>query len=560
MNLPLHKEDTMSLTKNPTSPLSMLYSWERECPNTVYLKQPVDGVVTEYTWQQFATMVRKAAAALQQKGYPKGSRICILAKNSMEWFVADMAIMMAGYVSVPIFATAGHKTIDYVLKHSDSKLIFVGKLDDTENQVKAIPESIDSVAFPYPGIDVKEQWNDFVDIEPLQGEPNVDMDDTATIIYTSGSTGTPKGVVHTFNTICWAAENSLTALSVNHDDRIVSYLPLAHITERVLVELASLYSSMQINFVESLDTFQRDVVACQPTLFISVPRLWTKFQMGILAKMPQKKLNLLLSIPIVKGVIARKIRQGLGIDKSRLWASGSAPLAPATIKWFERIGVKISEGWGMTENSAYGTSSVPYRSDKIGCIGHAYGGVNIRISDEGEIQVKSPCNMKEYYLEPEKTAETFTEDGWLRTGDKGTIDADGYVRITGRLKDIFKTAKGKYVTPAPIEAKIMENPIVEQACVTGTNLPQPIGLVVLSEEARQQPRDEIEASLAETLETINASLESHQRLDRIVLMSDEWTIENDLLTPTLKVKRHVLEERYTDVIQKKYSGKVVWSD
>lgn len=560
MNMPLNQEATMSIIQNPTSPLSMLYKWESEQPDTVYLKQPVDGVITEYTWRTYATMIRKAANRLKQYGFEPGSRICILSKNCMEWFVADMAIMMAGYVSVPIFATAGQSTIDYVLKHSDTKLIFVGKLDDTENQIKAIPDDIESVAFPYPNINVKTQWDEFMDIEPLEGQPQVDMESMATIIYTSGSTGTPKGVVHTFNTICWAAQNSLTALSVNQDDRVMSYLPLAHITERVLVELSSLYSAGQISFVESLDTFQRDVVACQPTLFISVPRLWTKFQMGILAKMPQKKLNLLLSIPIVKGVIAKKIRQGLGIDQSRLWASGSAPLAPATIRWFERIGVKISEGWGMTENCAYGTSSVPYRSDKVGCIGHAYDGVDIRISDEGEIQVSSPCNMVEYYLEPEKTAETFTEDGWLRTGDKGTIDDDGYVRITGRLKDIFKTAKGKYVTPAPIEAKIMENPVVEQVCVTGTNLPQPIGLLVLSEDAANAPKDEIEASLQATLEQVNSGLESHQRLDRLVVMSDAWTIENDLLTPTLKVKRHVLEERFVDVIQTKFSGKVVFND
>ena len=264
--------------------------------------------------------------------------------------------------------------------------------------------------------------------------------------------------------------------------------------------------------------------------------------------------------PIIKGVIARKMRQGLGIDQARLWASGSAPLAPATIKWFERIGVKISEGWGMTENCAYGTSSVPYRSDKIGCIGKAYDGVNIRIAEDGEIQVSSPCNMKEYYLEPEKTAETFTEDGWLRTGDKGTIDEDGYVRITGRLKDIFKTAKGKYVAPAPIEAKIMENPIVEQVCVTGTNLPQPIALIVLSEDAIKEEKQVISDSITETLESINGALESHQRLDRVLVLSEPWTIENELLTPTLKVKRHVLEDKFVETIQKKYTGKVVWSD
>ncbi len=268
----------------------------------------------------------------------------------------------------------------------------------------------------------------------------------------------------------------------------------------------------------------------------------------------------LLKIPFLNKAVAKKIREGLGISNARLWASGSAPLAPAVIEWFAKVGINISEGWGMTENSAYGTGSVPFRHDKIGCIGKPYEGVDIRTSEEGEIQVKAPCNMLEYYLEPEKTAEVFTEDGYLRTGDKGVIDADGYVKITGRLKDIFKTAKGKYVTPAPIEAKFMENPIVEQVCVTGTNLPQPVALMVLSEGAQKKDKAEIEASLAKTFDAINSKLESHQVMDRVVVMKNEWTIENDLLTPTLKVKRHVLEERFEPIIQGNYKDKIVWVD
>jgi long-subunit acyl-CoA synthetase (AMP-forming) len=560
MNMPIIKEVTMSRTEIPTSILQMLYKWEKQTPEFVYLKQPVNGQLVEYTWKDFSLLVRKCAQGLKAMNFEPGSRISILSKNCVEWFIADLAIMMAGHVSVPIFSTAGQKTIEYVLAHSDAKAIFVGKLDDTANQVSAIPETVKSIAFPYPNIKTDQQWNDFIDCEPMAESPDADMEAMATIIYTSGSTGQPKGVVQTFASVCWAAENSLTSMTVQPGDRVLSYLPLAHITERVLVEFASLYSSMQVSFVEALDTFQRDVIACQPTLFISVPRLWTKFQMGILAKMPQKKLDVLLKIPVIKGVIAKKMRHGLGLGQSRLWASGSAPLAPATIKWFERIGIEISEGWGMTENCAYGTGSVPFRSDKIGCIGKAYDGVDIRISEEGEIQVSSPCNMREYYLEPEKTSETFTADGWLRTGDKGTIDQDGYVRITGRLKDIFKTEKGKYVAPAPIEAKIMENPMVEQVCVTGTNLPQPIGLVVLSEDAIKAPQETVSQSLAQTLGSLNTDLESHQRLDRIVILSEPWTIENDLLTPTLKVKRHVLEDCFVDTIQKTYSDKVVWSD
>lgn len=543
------------------SPLTMLYRWESEKPNQHYMTQPVTGGQPRtYTWAQTATEARKVAAKLQSFDYEPGTRIGILAKNTAEWLITDLAIMMAGFVSVPIFATASSETISYVLEHAQCRLLFIGKLDGSGaiNEVIAAKPELVTVKFPYPNLPGMHAWEDFINVEPLVGNPVPDMNEIMTIIYTSGSTGQPKGVVHTYNTICWAAQNSLHALTVTSDDRIMSYLPLAHITERVLVELASFYSGMTLNFVESLDTFSRDVKSCQPTLFISVPRLWTKFQMGVLAKIPQKKLNFLLSIPFVGKKIAAKIRGELGLGSARLWASGSAPLAPATIEWFSKIGINISEGWGMTENAAYGTSSVPFRADKMGYIGRAYDGVELRIAQDGEIQVKSPCNMIGYYKDQEKTSGVFTNDGYLRTGDKGEIDAEGFVRITGRLKDIFKTEKGKYVTPAPIEAKIMENAIVEQVCVTGTNLPQPIALLVLSEEARKKNKDEIGESLSQTLTLVNAKLESHQRLDRIVVFAQEWSIENDLLTPTLKVKRHVIEERFKAVILGEYQEKIIW--
>jgi len=542
-----------------TSPLAMLYQWESQRPDDIYMQQPINGEYKTFTWKQTLTEARKVAAALKAKNYPKGSRIALLSKNCAHWIIADIGISMAGHISVPIFSTAGVDTIQYVLAHSECPLVFVGKLDDIAPQVAAIPPNVEMVGFPYEGIEVTNSWQSFTDIAPLEDSPVADMNDIMTIIYTSGSTGQPKGVVHTYQTICWAARNSLSALDVNDKDRIVSYLPLAHITERVLVQLSSYYSAMNLTFVESLSTFTRDVKHCAPTLFISVPRLWTKFQMGVLAKLPQKKLTFLLSLPIIGKKVAKKIRTEMGLGSARLWASGSAPLAPATITWFTKIGVDISEGWGMTENCAYGTSSVPFRTDKIGCIGKAYDGVTIRVAEDGEIQVKSPCNMIGYYKDQEKTSGVFTNDGYLRTGDKGQIDADGYVKITGRLKDIFKTEKGKYVTPAPIEAKIMENSIVEQVCVTGTNLPQPIALLVLSEDAMKHDKAVNQASLLATLEAVNQGLESHQRLDRIVVFNEEWSIENDLLTPTLKVKRHVIEEKFKDTILANYSEKVVWN-
>ncbi|MFT6268401.1 MAG: long-subunit acyl-CoA synthetase (AMP-forming) [Alphaproteobacteria bacterium] len=553
-------DNTASATTQVLSPLAILYKRETETPNVHFMTQPFDGTERTFTWAQTMELARKLAARINTYRYPKGTRIGILGKNTAEWIITDIAIMLSGHISVPIFSTAGKETIKFVLEHAECPMLFIGKLDNDKAVKEATTDALVTVGFPYPSIEAKVSWDEFTDIEPLDNSPIPDLNDVMTIIYTSGSTGQPKGVVQTYQTICWAAQNSLNALAVSSEDRAMSYLPLAHITERVLVELATFYSGGTLYFVESLETFTRDVKACQPTLFISVPRLWTKFQMGVLAKIPQKKLNFLLSLPIIGKKVAKKIRDGMGFGSTRLWASGSAPLAPATIEWFHKIGIDISEGWGMTENCAYGTSSVPFRTDKIGAIGSAYDGVSIRIAEDGEIQVKAPCNMIGYYKDQEKTEEVFTNDQYLRTGDKGVMDDEGFVYITGRLKDIFKTEKGKYVAPAPIEAKIMENSIVEQVCVTGTSLPQPIALLVLSEAARKHSKDLITETLQTTLTSLNETLESHQRLDRIVIFKDEWSIENDLLTPTLKVKRHIIEEKFKLVIVGQYTDKVVWVD
>ncbi|MGJ8682039.1 AMP-binding protein [Paraglaciecola sp.] len=538
------------------TPLEMLYHWENTAADTLYLKQPVEGRTDEYTWGKVAILVRKVAAELVAMDLPQGSHIAILSKNCAEWFITDLAIMMAGHVSIPIYSTAGADTIRYVLEHAQCPVVFIGKLDNTEEQTSAIAEDINKLAFPYPDISADKQWDELLELEPYSGSPVPALDSIMTIIYTSGSTGDPKGVVHTYKSISWSASSCLNELAINGQDRILSYLPLAHITERVLVECASFYSGCRISFVESLDTFSRDITNTKPTLFISVPRLWTRFQMGVLASLPQKKLSFLLALPFVGSLISKKIRTKLGLDQARLCASGSAPISESTLRWFGTIGVNISEGWGMTENCAYGTCCVPFREDKIGCIGHAYEGVDIRIADDGEIQVKGRCNMKEYYLQPDKTAEVFTEDGFLRTGDQGSIDSDGYVRITGRLKEIFKTSKGKYVAPVPIEAKLMANSYIEQVCVTGSQLKQPIALLVLSEEAQKLTAEQIESSLLSTLEQVNSELESHAVLDRLVVMQDEWTMDNGLLTPTLKVKRQMLEKRYADFINSTFTGKI----
>lgn len=537
-------------------PLDMLYHWEKTTPDTVYLRQPIKGVYQEYSWGQTANIVRRLAHSLQQLNLPQGAKVAIWSKNCAEWIMADLAIMMAGYVSVPIYFTANAQTIGYVLEHSESQAIFIGKLDNMHEGLPAISEQITRLAFPYENVPKAKTWAEMLTVPPLSGEPQRQAQEVMSIVYTSGSTGKPKGVVDTF----WAYASACAAfervIPATHKERVMSYLPLAHITERVVVEGGSFYKGYSLSFVESLDSFQANVKAVQPTMFLSVPRLWTRFQMGVLAKLPQKKLDLLLSIPLVRTLVARKIRRELGLDSAKIFGSGSAPLSAATIRWYQRLGINICEGWGMSESNGLGTLSLPFRDDKIGSIGRPQNPQGVRISAEGEIQVKGDNLMKEYYKDPEQTAQAFTDDGWFKTGDKGSIDSEGYIRITGRLKEIFKTAKGKYVAPVPIEALLMENSFIEQVCVTGNNLKQPVALVVLAPEAHQIERSELSASLERTLDTVNARLESHELLDALVVVPESWSTENGLLTPTLKIKRSEVENAYQALINQPHPQRI----
>jgi long-subunit acyl-CoA synthetase (AMP-forming) len=228
------------------------------------------------------------------------------------------------------------------------------------------------------------------------------------------------------------------------------------------------------------------------------------------------------------------------------------------LAWYERIGVSICQGWGMTETNACGTTQTPYRSDKRECIGRVLHGMDIRIGEEQEILIKGNAMFLEYYKQPELNAEVFTEDGYFRTGDQGVIDKDGYYRIIGRIKDIFKTDKGKYVAPAPIEAAMAKSTLLEQICVVGSNLPQPVALVVLDESARTLDKTETEASLTELLDEINSDLENHEKMTAIIVLSEPWTVESGLITPTLKIRRQAIEKQFESVYKTKLSSKVVW--
>ena len=540
-------------------PLDMVDHWEKAKANSVYMTQPIgDGKTVDYTWGRAVDEARRMASYLKSLNLPEKSRIGLISKNCAHWIMTDWAIWMAGHISVPLYPTLNADTVNYILNHAECEVVFVGKLDDWDMMKPGVPESVRCISFPLSPPNDFETWDDIVaKYPPLEENVKRDADELATIVYTSGSTGKPKGVMLSFYNMAYAAEGGMEVLGVSSEERMLSYLPLAHVFERTFVELASLYAGFHLYFAESLDTFVQDLQRAQPTLFLSVPRLWVKFQHGVLQKLPKKKLDRLLKIPVVNKLIKKKILKGLGLDKVKLAGSGSAPLASDVLDWYRNLGLELLEGYGMSENFAYSHMSKPGRS-RTGYVGESAPGVETRISPEGEIQIKSPATMMGYYKDEEKTRETFTEDGFLKTGDKGEIDEMGRLKITGRIKEIFKTSKGKYIAPAPIENRLMSHDAIEMVCVSGANQTQPHALVMLAEESRPKMADEafrkeIEESFKKLIADVNKTVDPHEQLAFITVMSDEWSIENSFLTPTMKLKRNVVEDAYQEQVDNWYA-------
>ena len=530
------------------------YQWEEKLRDQVYLRQPFGDRWEEYTWGETCQMARKLATGLQSLGLPDKSHIGLVSKNCREWIIADMAIMMAGYVSVPFYPTLTSEQINEVIKLGDVAALFVGKMEVWDEMKKGVPEGMPIIAFPhYEGnskVEEGEQWHEFINrFEPMKGQHSPDTEDIWTIVFTSGTTGTPKGVVLPYSilesTSAVAEKTNALKVSFEGDNRFFSYLPLNHIAERVVVENTSFGYGGTISFVENLDTFAQNLRDARPTVFFAVPRIWTKFQMGVLAKMPQEKLDRLLKIPIVGGLVKRKIKAGLGLDKARVTMSGAAPISQSLKQWYKKLGIYIAEGYGMTENCAICTN-LDGKDSRPGSVGKPQANAEIKIDEaSGEILMKAPYVMKGYYKDPDKTAETI-RDGWLHTGDQGHIDEDGYLFITGRVKDTFKTSKGKFIVPAPIEWKFEHNPDIEQICVMGLGCPQPIALAVASDIGKSKSRDEMKVSLSNTLEDVNKDLPNYQKVSSLVVVKDAWGVENGLLTPTLKVKRGAMNQKYQE--------------
>ncbi|MDR3419498.1 MAG: AMP-binding protein [Nevskia sp.] len=546
------------------NPVQMLLHRAESTPSTPFLHQPGQGTWRSYTWSEVADQSRSMAAALQALGVPAGSAVAITGMNTAHWFMADFAAGLGGYVGVGLYPKQSDDAVRFIMQHCGAKVAFIGPMPDIEAFLAALPKDVIRIALPYPGVPACDHsWDELVKRHaPLPQAVARDLErDPWSLIYTSGTTGNPKGVIITGRNLMFSVQGLLRMMPARPEgEHFLSYLPLAHAFERGAVECASVYLGAQVWFLEALDKLGETLKQVRPTRFYGVPLVWTRIQGEILKQLPQAKMDRVLRIPLLSGYVKRKIRRGLGFDRCWLRVSGAAPLPLPVLNWYTRLGMDIYQGYGMTENSIYVSCNLP-GSNRNGSVGKPFFDSLIRIGDGGEIQNKHAGVTIGYYNDPQKTAELYTADGWLHTGDVGRLDDDGYLYITGRVKEIFKTLKGKYVTPAPIEGAFSENKDVDQMCLVGSGLFQPVLVVSLTPEAYKKDRAAVEAGLLQTLETVNATLEAHEAIAKIFVTRESWSIDNNMMTPTMKVRRNEVEKRFGERIQaqeSKRGEKVAW--
>ena len=541
---------------NLQTPISAFLGHLQANPEKIFLRQPVSGEIIEYSYADAAFEIKCMASRLSE--LPAKSHIAILSFNCAHWILSDLAIMLAGHISIPIYPTAGSTSISQILEHSGCRLIFVGKMPEWQSKNYIIPNAIETISMhtEHQGM---ESWSGITGrCSPLEEYDFPQLDDIASIVYTSGTTGMPKGVVTSFRAMAEAGNLIIGWIKLDSSDRFFSYLPLAHVAERLVVEISATYCGGVISFVESLETFPDNLKDSGVTVFLGVPRIWLKFQQAIEAKIPPALLKILLKTPGLNTLLKRKLLEGMGLSSIKIAVSGAAALPLETLRWFDRLGLPICEGYGMTESFGLSNFNHPEQWSP-GSVGRALPGCEVKIADSGEILYKNNYLMKGYYREPELSQQTI-RDGFLYSGDTGKIDAEGYLWITGRVKDIFKTSKGKYVSPVKLEMELEPRANLEQLCVMGSNLPQPVVLGAVIEKPQASEMAAFEARLERILNEVNNHLEKTERLSKFFLIDESWTTDNEMITPTLKLRRQTIENRYMPQIGKLLSDKrkVIW--
>jgi long-chain acyl-CoA synthetase len=569
-------------------------------PKDLFMTMPNLGNPVAFTTEAFVTAVDRMSRGLIAKGMGAGDKVALIAHNNRcEWNVMDHAIMQAGGIDVPIYPTMTPDDYIYILNHSESKFCFVSN-EELYQKVSSIQDQVPSLegVYTFERVDGAPHWSEVSESgsDAEQGELDsrsaaVKSEDLATIIYTSGTTGKPKGVMLSHNNIVQNVLHSIPripAVEPGVPYRVLSFLPVCHIFERMLHYLY-MYVGAEIHFAESLETIKEDLAASQPTVFTAVPRLLEKFYDGIVAKGTAAggvkagifnwALGLALrwepdgqnggwyewQLGLARKLVFSKVKTALGLDNIRAVASGSAALAPRLARFFNAADIPVLEGYGLTETSpVVSVNTVNGKGMlRVGYVGKLIEGVEVKFMNDGEITVKGHNVMMGYYKDPEKTSEVL-KDGWFHTGDIGIME-DGFLKITDRKKEMFKTSGGKYVAPQLLENALKASIFIEQVMVIGEGERHPSALVVPAPEAVEEwckrhnhpypgmenlGQDErIRARIEQDVERLVESFAQWERVKVIRLLPEPFSIEAGELTPTLKLKRKPIKARYADVIE-----------
>ena len=598
--------------------------WERvgEHPERVALRHKSDGGWRDVTWQGYGDISKRAAKGLLALGFSHADKMSLLSHNRPEWFYADVACMSLGGTTAPIYVTNSADQVAYVIGHSESKVAIVEDSEQLEKVLKMrseLPALEKVIVFDgYEGDadgDYVMTWDEFLaggeDVDDAKFDAalgSVTPDDLATFVYTSGTTGPPKAVMLSHSNIWWTASHSQQQIPIADAEkgRALSYLPLSHIAERMISHMLQIYYGTQTWFAGSIETLLEDLKECEPTYFFGVPRVWEKFYAGIQAKMAQadpddrktklaKKaialgrtvteaeqeavrqggkmtdaklgLGARLQHALLDKLVLHKVRSAIGLGQCELSLSAAAPINSELLWFFHSIGLKIAEGYGQSEDTGPTTWNPP-DAILIGTVGPALPGMEVKIAEDGEILARGGNVTKGYYKNEEATKELLDNEGWMRSGDVGKLDGNGYLTITDRKKDLIITAGGKNIAPQEIENKIKFHDLISQAVVIGDRRPFLTAIITLDEEkapgwAKEHGVDasdvagiagdertlkEIEAAINE----VNNSLARVEGVKKFRVLDRDFLEEENEITPTLKVKRKQIGENYNEHIEEMY--------
>jgi len=538
---------TYSSQSSISSPyyLEAFYHWEAASAEQLFVREFTGEEWKEYSWREFGAETRSMAGALQKRYQNVADkRAIILSDSCAHWYFSDIAAQLAGFTVGGLLTTMLPEQVKHCFEVMDAQVLFLGAAENWDAVRHVVPDNIDVISLPsIDGPVGSISWDSFCSTAlPLKGRVLPSFDDPAVVIFTSGTTGFPKAVMHSVRT----ASGIYGVFAKNKDigaSRHISYMPMGHGAERCTFGYQLITNGGQITISRGREHFAEDMEIADVDWFVAPPRLWTKFQKHFTAELAGGEKPTVVEGDVMPNLeLGKKIRKALHLENAKFLGTGTAPIPKIIQQWYANAGMVICDMYGQTECTpiTLNTPSV-YR---LGSVGKVVDGAEVRLSSKGEILARSSSVMLGYLGDPDAMAEALV-DGWVHTGDVGWLDKDGFYYIVGRIKDYFKTAKGKYVAPMPIEFAFAHSDMLDQQLLCGRGLSKTVLLVVLSELGERATKEEVNNELAALAYVINPTLEKHERVGLFVICHAPWTTENRLLTPTQKMVRSAIENKYS---------------